>query len=278
MTLYLGCPVWGAKAWVGTLFPPGTRPAQFLTEYARHFNTVEGNTTFYALPSLETVARWRTQTPPGFRFCLKVPREISHVKQLRACDAETEAFARRLEALGDRSGPAFLQLPPTFGAEHLRDLDAWLAKWSPVMRLAVEPRHRDFFTRYESEFDALLRQYNAARCVFDTTPLFSAPANTPLVREAQRKKPRVPLRYTRTADFAFVRYVGHPDLAANAQWLRPWAERVRMWLARGDEVFFFCHHPDDAAVPALVAQMRALVGQTGDDLAKPQQFMLPGVT
>ena len=58
---YLGCPGWGTKTWVGKLFPPGTRSTEFLERYARVFNTVEGNTTFYALPPADTVARWRDQ-------------------------------------------------------------------------------------------------------------------------------------------------------------------------------------------------------------------------
>ena len=75
---YLGCPGWGVKTWVGRLFPGGTRPTEFLERYARVFNTVEGNTTFYALPAAETVARWRDQVPDGFRFCFKFPRTITH--------------------------------------------------------------------------------------------------------------------------------------------------------------------------------------------------------
>lgn len=254
--------MWGVRAWVGSFFPPGTRPAEFLAAYSRRMNAVEGNTTFYALPSLETVKRWREQTPEGFRFCLKVPQVISHRKRLIACDAETEAFARCLEALGDRCGPAFLQLPPTFSAERLRDLDRWLARWQGAFQLAVEPRHPDLFGRYESEFDALLRRYNVARCVFDTAPLFSAPPETPAVAAAQARKPRVPTRRTRTADFVFVRYVGHPDLAANARWLAPWVEAVRGWLSEGRGVYFFCHHPDDALTPQLALHVRALLGES----------------
>lgn len=48
---YLGCPGWGLKSWVGRLFPPGTKHTDFLARYAEEFNTVEGNTTFYALPT-----------------------------------------------------------------------------------------------------------------------------------------------------------------------------------------------------------------------------------
>ncbi|MCS6774373.1 MAG: DUF72 domain-containing protein [Anaerolineae bacterium] len=261
MALFVGCPMWGVRAWVGSFFPPGTRPAEFLSAYSRRMNTVEGNTTFYALPDLETVRRWRDQTPDGFRFCLKVPQAISHHKRLVACDAETEAFVRCLQTLGDRCGPAFLQLPPTFSPERLRDLDRWLARWHSAFRLAVEPRHPDLFGRYETELDALLRQYNVARCVFDTAPLFSAPPDRPATATAQARKPRVPTRRTRTADFVFVRYVGHPDLDTNTRWLMPWVEAVRAWLAEGRDVYFFCHHPDDALTPRLAEQFRTLVGK-----------------
>ncbi len=54
---YIGCPMWGYKDWVGNLFPPHTPQSDFLRLYSRQLNTVEGNTTFYALPSAETLAQ-----------------------------------------------------------------------------------------------------------------------------------------------------------------------------------------------------------------------------
>ena len=92
---YLGCPGWGLKSWVGRLFPPGTRSTEFLERYAEVFNTVEGNTTFYALPAAETVDRWRAQVPDQFRFCFKFPRTITHDKQLAGCEAEVDEFIAR---------------------------------------------------------------------------------------------------------------------------------------------------------------------------------------
>jgi uncharacterized protein YecE (DUF72 family) len=77
MSLYLGCPIWSFKGWVGSFFPKGTKPADFLWEYDRRLNTVEGNTTFYATPSPEKLARWVKETPETFRFCPKLPRAIS---------------------------------------------------------------------------------------------------------------------------------------------------------------------------------------------------------
>ena len=259
MAFYLGCPLWGLKSWVGRFFPPKTKPRDFLSAYSRRLNAVEGNTTFYGLPSADVVMRWRDATPAGFKFCLKLPQVISHHKQLRACHAETEAFVARLRLLGDRCGPALLQLPPSFGAKQLDQLRGWLEAWPADLRLAVEPRHADFFGAHEAELDGLLSQHHVARCTFDTAPLFSADPAQPEVAAAQARKPRWPARYTRTASFAFVRYVGHPDIQANQPWLMPWAARVGEWLARGDDVFFFVHHPDDTFAPDLARHFHSLV-------------------
>ena len=111
---YLGCPGWGIKSWVGRLFPTSTRPTEFLERYAQVFNSVEGNTTFYALPARETVERWRDQVPDDFRFCFKFPREVSHDKLLIDCAGEVETFLERIAPLGAKLGALMLQLPPRF--------------------------------------------------------------------------------------------------------------------------------------------------------------------
>lgn len=254
--------MWGLKTWVGDFFPPKTPAKDFLALYSQRLSTVEGNTTFYALPTADTVARWREEAAPGFKFCLKVPQTISHYKRLKECTAETAALLNRLEMLGDRAGPTFLQLPPTFNATHLPTLAAYLAGLPRTWRWVVEPRHADFFNAGETEvrFDDLLRQHGVARGIFDTTALFALPADhSPAVREAQGRKPRFALRRTRTAPFAFVRFVGQPTVAANTPHLQAWAQAVAGWLAGGDEVFFFLHNPDDTHAPAMARLMHTVV-------------------
>ncbi|MBW4535938.1 MAG: DUF72 domain-containing protein [Pleurocapsa minor HA4230-MV1] len=78
MNFYLGCAVWSYKDWVGNLYPPKSQPRDFLNLYSRRFTTVEGNTTFYAIPSAQTIEKWVEQTPPGFKFCPKLHRQITH--------------------------------------------------------------------------------------------------------------------------------------------------------------------------------------------------------
>ncbi|MCS6908995.1 MAG: DUF72 domain-containing protein [Anaerolineales bacterium] len=276
--LFLGCPMWGLKSWAGSFFPQGTKQKDFLSLYSRRLNTVEGNTTFYALPDAATVERWREATPPGFKFCLKFPQVISHRKRLRNCEAETRAFLDRLERLGDRCGPAFLQLPPTFRAAHLDSLISYLQALSRNFRYAVEPRHADFFDGgvNEARFDEALREHGVARSIFDTTALFALPQDHSLdVAEAQSRKPKLPLRRTRTTSFAFVRFVGQPEVMANRPWLEAWADAVAEWLRAGDEVFFFLHNPDDTHAPAMARFFHALVKERHPISPLPEWEALP---
>jgi uncharacterized protein YecE (DUF72 family) len=265
MSLYLGAPMWALKAWVGSFYPAGTRPRDFLSLYSRRLNTVEGNTTFYATPSAETVERWRDETPPGFRFCLKFPRAISHDKRLHDAQLETAEFVARLEQLGDRCGPAFLQLPPTFGARGLPALAAYLDTLpgpDSGLRFAVEVRHLDYFgAPAEAALDDALRERGVARVLYDVRGLRATEPTDEATRTAQARKPDVPVRFTRTAPFAFVRYISHPLVDENGTWLDEWAGRVSAWLEAGDDAFFFCHNKNDYFSPWLARDFHARVAR-----------------
>ncbi len=89
---FLGCPVWASARWQGNLFTRHAKRDQWLSQYSQVFNAVEGNSTFYALPSKDTAQRWVDTTKPPFRFVLKFPQTISHEHRLVNAEAETEAF------------------------------------------------------------------------------------------------------------------------------------------------------------------------------------------
>ena len=129
MDLYIGCPIWSNKGWVGSLFPKGTKPSDYLQVYARRLNTVEGNTTFYAVPSQATVERWVKETPPSFRFCPKLPRTISHAGKVMDHLAEASQFLEVMSHLGERLGPFFLQLPPAYPPAMIEDLREFIEWW-----------------------------------------------------------------------------------------------------------------------------------------------------
>jgi len=261
--LYLGCPIWANKAWVGTFFPSGARQREFLTLYGQRLNAVEGNTTFYGLPTPETVARWREETPPGFKFCLKFPKAITHEKRLRDAEPETADFVVRLHQLGDRAGAALLQLPPSFRGSDRPTLLRYLDQLPALPGgCAVEVRHPDFFGGpAEGALEDSLRARDVARVLYDQRGLRSAAPSDEDIRRAQAAKPNVPVRFSRTASFAFTRYIAHPDLPSNAPLLDEWAAQAAGWLNHGDDVYFFCHHKNDFYAPVVARDFHQRVGR-----------------
>lgn len=258
---HLGCPVWSNRAWIGEFFSEKARPQDFLPEYARVFNTVEGNTTFYGLPKADTVARWSEQAPPGFHFCFKFPKTISHQRKLQHAATETREFFQRMEPLQERLGPIFLQLPPSFNGAALPILAEYLDQLPAEFEYAVEVRHLDFFAKgyHEKALNRLLHEREIDRVVFDTRALFSASDDSHETREAQRKKPRLPVHAIALGPRPLVRFVGHPQLEANAEFLEPWVAKIAEWIEQGKRPYFFAHMPDDYWAPHLAQSFHQML-------------------
>jgi uncharacterized protein YecE (DUF72 family) len=263
MPYFLGCPVWTSPAWKGSVYRAKAPRKQWLAQYSSVFPTVEGNSTFYALPSHETVQRWAADTAPGFRFALKFPQVISHDRRLTDCAAETRAFLSILDILrkGDRLGPSFLQLPPTFDATEFRKLKAYVAALPREFPYAVEVRHRDYFdsAATESAFDELLAQHGIDRVLFDSRALYSAAPSTPSESVSQTRKPRSPFRTTVTATRPMVRIVGRDNIDEVTPWLSEWAAIVAGWIQAGLEPFVFTHTPDDGFAPQMAEAFHNLL-------------------
>lgn len=251
MTLpyFLGCPQWQHPAWNGYL-PPGRTP---LERYSQVFNSVEGNTTFYATPSREQCLQWRLQVPDDFRFLLKFPRTITHDRLLSQVDAVARDFLDVVEPLTDVLGPFLLQLPAAFGPEHLSNLWHFIDALPAPLTCTVEVRNTAFFSKGEAErnLNRGLRERHIARVCMDTRALFAATPDNNVTTEAQRKKPRVPVHLLPTEAAPVVRYIGHPSLEANRAYLEPWVERVGSWIEQGKRPCFFLHMPDIADALSL---------------------------
>src|SRR5690606_15348283 len=134
--------------------------------------------------------------PVGFRFCAKLPREISQAENLHEVLDLALTFRRLLTPLGARVTPFWLQLPASFGPGRLAELAALIDGFGAP--LAVEVRHRAFFERGEEEraLNRLLLDRGVERICLDSRALFSCRSRDPALLHAQSKKPRVPVRPT----------------------------------------------------------------------------------
>jgi uncharacterized protein YecE (DUF72 family) len=269
MQLYLGCPIWSFKGWVGNFYPEKTKPADYLREYSRRLTTIEGNTTFYAVPAQKTIETWVAQMPETFRFCPKVPRAISHEGKLVDQAGRAADFIEVMSQLGSRLGPMFLQLPPRYSPKQFDDLKTFLEAWPPEVRLGVEVRHLDWFeSPHHESLNLLLADLKMARVVIDTRPIRSLDGDKVLegsvyqtLLEARERKPDVPILPEVTTDFIFLRYIGHPQLEANSTLLNEWAGFIASQLEKGSDAYVFCHSPENLTAPWLCRELHRRVAQ-----------------
>ncbi len=257
--------MWANRAWVGPFLPPSTRPGDELAQYAHWCTAVEGNTTFYASPPIETVRRWRDSTPESFRFVFKLPRTITHEQRLRDIDAELTNFLRLLEPLGPRCGPVTAQLPPSFGPGDVGVLAAFLRRAPDSVRWAVEVRHPDFFNggRAHDNLDRLLADVGAERVILDTRTLFSAPPTNDEERESWRKKPQLAVIPKALTATPIVRIVGRMDEAVTRAGWQGWLPVLAQWVEEGRTPIVFVHTPDDFSALPLARQLYEDLAATG---------------
>jgi uncharacterized protein YecE (DUF72 family) len=248
-SLYVGCPIWTNKEWLGSYFPLGIKEPEYLHYYAKQFNSLELNTTHYRIPDAPTVRRWREAVGPGFKFCPKLPRSISHERELYNTDALTTTFTRAIVELEDQLGPCFLQLPPHFGPESLPRLERFLLDFPPEVPLAVELRHPRWFA------DRTL-----ADSVFATLEALN---KTLVITDVAGRRDVLPQRLTTPT--AFIRFNGHGLVPSDFQRADEWAERLASWYQQGlHTAYVFIHQRDVRHAPIwaqhFLERMRALTG------------------
>jgi uncharacterized protein YecE (DUF72 family) len=250
--LWLGTQGWNYPAWVGSFYPEGTRPGDFLSVYSRAFNSVEVDSTFYAIPPARTVREWAERTPEHFRFALKMPQEITHENGLRDSEGTTRLFFERAAELGEKLGAVLIQLGPGFGARNLPALASFLPMLpTREVNVAVEFRQREWI--HEGVL-ALLTEHNVAMALVDS-------------RWIQRKTMQA-LAEKPTADFAYLRWMGpNRDIVdySRVQFdrtreLESWSLIIRQLARRVKTIYGYVNNHFAGHSPASVRQLQELLG------------------
>lgn len=163
MQARVGCSGWVYPHWRGSFYPADLRQVGWFAYYASRFDCCEINGSFYRLPSEKAVAAWAAAAPGGFQFAWKASRYITHNKKLLDARDSLDLVFGRMAPLGEASGPALFQLPPTLKRDDAR-LAAFLG-WLPRgHRVTVEFRHPSW---YAPPVMALLAAHDVALCVSD---------------------------------------------------------------------------------------------------------------
>jgi uncharacterized protein YecE (DUF72 family) len=221
-----------------------------LARYARVLNCAEINSTFYRSHRPEVFARWAAQTPPGFRFAVKLPRTITHDHRLRAARAPLSRFIAEVAGLGDRLGVLLVQLPPSlpFEPRPVRTFFALLRSLygGPVV---CEPRHASWF---EPAADRLLVKMQVGRAAAD-------PASR---TEAATAAGWLGTAGDGTGAVVYHRWHGSPRTYYSAYsdaWLTARAAELKCWNAAADRWCIFDNTAAGEAAPdalRLLAHLR----------------------
>jgi uncharacterized protein YecE (DUF72 family) len=245
--LRLGAQGFTYPSWVGSFYPPRTPASGFLDYYATQFNTVELDTTFYAIPRLTTIAGWRERTPPDFCFAAKFPQAITHEKGLVDCAEDTAAFVRAMLNLEGKLGPLLLQMPPAWGAGGLDALTTFLPQLPAGPRYVLEVRHKSWLGKDAlPKLLGLLQKHTVALC---------------LVQHAW-----MPHLDEVTAPFVYIRWLGrredipdddfsHVRINRDVQ-LDAWAGQIQGYLQAGLTVFGYFNNHYQGHSPASVRAMQ----------------------
>lgn len=218
-TRYLiGTSGWHYEHWRDIFYPPKLAKSSWLEFYARHFNAVELNASFYRLPTEDAFTSWYKSSPPGFAFAVKVSRFITHIKRLKDVAAPLHNFLERARRLGEKLGPLLYQLPPGMHRDD-KALEAFLGLLPKDTRHVFEFRHESWL---DEEVFNRLRRYKIGLCVFDM--------------------PRLTCPLAATADFAYIRFHGSRQLYSSNysdEELADWAKKLAQLAETLETVYIY---------------------------------------
>ena len=259
----LGTSAFTAAGWEGSFYPEGMKPADFLSFYAQHFDTVEVDSTYYRTPSAATVRGWDAKTPDGFLFAAKVPQVVTHEKVLADCAGEFDEFVGRMQLLGKKLGVLLLQFPyfnkKAFASvdDFLKRLEPFLKKLPRDVRFALEVRNKIWIV---PKLVDLLRTRSVALALID---------HPWMLRPAEIVARLDPI----TTDFTYVRFLGDrkgieektktwdKTIVNRSAELADWANICYKFNSRGVAIFAYANNHYAGHAPATIRLFEELWGK-----------------
>jgi uncharacterized protein YecE (DUF72 family) len=239
MSLQIGTSGWTYPHWQKNFFPNTLPSDERLRFYANTFSTVELNTTFYGLPAVPTVRRWRDTVPPSFLFAIKGSRFTTHMKKLLDPKKSTVKFFRAIAPLKGQTTAVLFQLPPFFKINAQR-LATFLKAMPPGYRYAFEFRNATWF---HPEVYSILRSAKAALCLFDIKGM----------------QPPEEI----TSDFVYLRLHGPQSQAYRGSYSRrslvDWASKISQWQKSNKDVFVYFDNDEKGYAPINALSLRRLL-------------------
>lgn len=268
----IGTSSFSESDWVGPFYETGSKPSEFLAQYAKKYATVEIDATYYAIPSQSTVEGWARKTPEHFVFAAKFPRSIVHcgngpqprgdlVLTPEATYAQRDIFLERMSLLGDKLGPLLIQFPyfnkTAFASrrEFYTRLNTFLADLPTDFRYALETRNKSWLTE---ELVDMLRSFDIALTLVDQGWM-------PHGDEVEKMFDPV------TTDFSYIRLIGDRKKieAITTKWdkevidrsdsLERWAQLLQRLIDKQVPSFVYVNNHYAGHAPTTISKLNELL-------------------
>ena len=258
LSIHIGCAKWN-KQDLKNFYPRGTKDE--LVYYAKQFNCIELNATFYRIFPPEQFSKWYDKTPENFKFFPKLSQDISHLRRLNEnVYPFVDTYLHAASHLKEKLGTIFLQMHANFNPKNWERVITFVERWPKEFKLAIEFRHPDWFgdKKIAQELYHLLEENKIANIIVDTAG----------------RRDLMHMRLTNNE--AFIRYVG-ANHASDYQRLDDWVKRIITWKEKGlEKLHFFVHQNLELESPLLSAYfINELNQKLGASLRIPQTLISP---
>ena len=227
MELYVGTSGYSYKEWKGNFYPEDIKPDKMLNFYSGQFSTVEINNTFYRVPPKSVFETWKKQVPKDFRFSIKAPQKITHIKRLKDVEEDNKYFVDTIKSLGNKLGIILFQFPPYF-KKNIELLQSFVEQIPGNITSAFEFRHESWF---EEDLLSLLKEKKFAICLSETD-----------------KEPGIEI--ISTADKGYLR-LRKSDYTKSE--IKKWFSKIKK--QNWETAFIFFKHEDGAKGPKFAKQL-----------------------
>ena len=258
----IGCAGWDYKDWIGPFYPKKLERQYHLAYYAKFFRITEVNSTFYNLPSIDTVNKWNSRVPPDFRFIIKMWQKITHNLNEPEVDSKVNQFLHHMEPLKEKIVAYLMQFPPwfKFSEKHLNQLKSLINKIPLLFKLVIELRDNSWFkSEILSEF------INNNQIILGTTYI-----------------PNVSPFYMQNQNFYYIRLIGDRELTVFNRIQRDQEEAITHLTTKIqklntmpniNEIFIIVNNHFQGNAPTSVNIIKDRLGLEFQDFSKQKKIL-----
>lgn len=241
--------------WIGTYYPQDLPKNQWLGYYAKEFNTLELNFTYYRMPSAKSIFLMAKKVPDRFQFTVKATQEMTHARER---DPKLfEQFTRALVPLRevDKFGAILAQFPNSFRTgDESRDYIKWFREQLADLPVVLEFRNKEWLT---AETYELLHANNLGFCSVDE-PYFPRVAQVTAAIAYVRFHGRNYKKWWKH-DHAYERY----DYTYSSEELKEWTPKIEKMDQTAENTFVFANNHYRAQGIDTARQLKLLLSGQG---------------